>query len=250
MLALASLLSCVAAKPTVQARDATCGINGYDKGTPASFYLSTAPADVTSSGCASLCGTQQGCVSFAYGGGNCLLYAAPVVGNINISPDSPYVFNDLACVSGAVTTGSPSSSSTTPVAATTGDVHASSTGDSQACVATTVTVPGSQLPGSTSTTTVTQTPPAVQVTVATTTTTTLPASTVTQTLPVGTVTQTLPAVTKSATVTQTLPAVTATTTLTLPAVTKSATVTLPAVTSTKTVTVKCAAFGILCATST
>lgn len=283
ILVLAVLLPCLVAKPTVhrrdvispvQATDALCGNNGYDKNNPVSFYVSQNPSDVTSTGCSSLCRRAQGCASFAYGAGYCLLYTAPVVDNLIPNPSSPYAFNDLACVGSADT---PAAGSSSPVV----NVSPIPTipGSSQICDATTVTVSGAQLPGPATTvtlpgTTVTQTLSGVQVTKTTTetpaaltrlatvtlsgsvSTVTLPSGTVTQTLPavMATSTLTLPAVTKSATLT--LPA--ATSTLTLPAVTS--TLTLPAVTSrttisstitnTATVTIRCLALGVLCTTVT
>lgn len=285
ILALAYLLPCLLAKPTalrrdaippVQKRDALCGNNGYDKNNPVAFYVSQNPTDVTSSGCSSLCRRAQGCASFAYGAGYCLLYTAPVVDNLIPSPSSPYVFNDLACVAAVDQSSQPSASASSAVV----NISPIPTSEgAQICEATTVTVSGSQLPGATETVagpgaTVTETLPAVRVTTTTTetqsalirpTTVTLSGSISTLTLPAGTVTQTLPAVT--ATSTLTLPAVTrsttltllaATSTLTLPAVTS--TLTLPAVTSritvsatitnTATVTIRCLGLGLVCSTVT
>ncbi|KAG6365751.1 hypothetical protein INS49_007362 [Diaporthe citri] len=241
------------------------------------FYVSQNPTDVTSSGCSSLCRRAQGCASFAYGVGYCLLYTVPVVDNLITNPSSPYLFNDLACVAAVEPT------SLAAVGTSSAGVNISpvptTPGGAQTCEAATVTVPGPQLPAATTTvtgpgTTVTQTLSAAQVTTTTTetpsaltrvtlvtlsgsvSTLTLPASTVTQTLPAITATSTLtlPAVTRSATLT--LPA--ATSTLTLPAATS--TVTLPAVTSrvtvsatianTATVTIRCLGVNILCSTVT
>lgn len=278
ILALACLLPCLHAKPAahrrdvvspMQPRDALCGNTGYDKNNPVSFYVSQDPTDVTSSGCASLCRRAQGCASFAFGAGYCLLYTAPVVDNLIPNPSSPYLFNDLSCVAAVDTATSSAGVNTSPVPTT--------PGGALTCDATTVTVPGSQLPGATTTvtgpgTTVTQTLSAVQVTTTTTetpsartTTITLSGSVSTLTLPAGTVTQTLPAVT--ATSTLTLPAVTKSTTLTLPAATSTltlpavtSTLTLPAVTSrvtvsatitnTATVTIRCVVGGFICSTVT
>lgn len=279
ILALAHLLPCLLAKPTalrrdaippVQKRDALCGNNGYDKNNPVAFYVSQNPTDVTSSGCSSLCRRAQGCASFAYGAGYCLLYTAPVVDNLIPSPSSPYVFNDLACVAAVDPSSQPSASTSSAVVIS----PIPTSGGAQICEATTVTVSGSQLPGATETVTgpgatVTETLPAVRVTTTTTetrlTTITLSGSVSTLTLPAGTVTQTLPAVT--ATSTLTLPAVTRSTTLTLPAATSTltlpavtSTLTLPAVTSritvsatitnTATVTIRCLGLGLVCSTVT
>ncbi|KAJ0106834.1 hypothetical protein J7T55_014909 [Diaporthe amygdali] len=264
--ALASLLPCLHAKPTahrrdvispVQPRDALCGNNGYDKNNPAAFYVSSNATDVTSTGCASLCRRAQGCASFAYGAGYCLLYTAPVADNLTPNPSSPYVFNDLACIASVI----PTSLSASLSAGVTISPPTASVGGSQTCEAITVTLPGSQLPGATSTitvpgTTVTQTLPAAQVTTTTTATETPSALTklTTVTLPGSVSTLTLPAVTRSTTLT--LPA--ATSTLTLPALTS--TLTLPAVTSrvtvsatitnTATVTIRCVGLGLLCSTAT
>lgn len=276
ILALVYFLPCLLAKPTalrrdaippVQKRDALCGNNGYDKNNPVAFYVSQNPTDVTSSGCSSLCRRAQGCASFAYGAGYCLLYTAPVVDNLIPNPSSPYVFNDLACVAAVDPSSQPSVSTSSAV------VNISplpTSASAQVCEATTVTVSGSQLPG----TTVTETLPAVRVTTTTTetqsaqtrlTTVTLSGSVSTLTLPAGTVTQTLPAIT--ATSTLTLPAVTRSTTLTLPAATSTltlpavtSTLTLPAVTSrvtvsatitnTATVTIRCLGLGLVCSTVT
>lgn len=286
IIALSCLLPCLPAKPTanrrdvvspVQPRDALCGNNGYDKNNPVAFYVSQNPTDVTSSGCASLCRRAQGCASFAYGAGYCLLYTSPVVDNLIPNPSSPYLFNDLACVA-AVDPTSLAAAGTISAGVTISPAPTTPAG-AQTCEAATVTVPGPQLPGSTTTvtqpgTTVTQTLSAVQVTTTTTetpsaftrvTTVTLSGSVSTLTLPAGTVTQTLPAIT--ATSTLTLPAVTRSTTLTLPAATSTltlpavtSTVTLPAVTSrvtvsatitnTATVTIRCLAVNLLCSTVT
>lgn len=283
-LVLAGLLPFIAAKPTalrrdatspVQARDALCGNNGYDKNNPVAFYVSQNPTDVTSSGCASLCRRAQGCSSFAFGAGYCLLYTAPVVDNLIPDPSSPYAFNDLACIAAVVPT------STAAVSTSSAGViispNPTTPGGVLTCEASTVTVSGLQLSGSTTTATglgvtVTQTLSVVQVTTTTTetqsarvTTVTLSGSVSTLTLPAGTVTQTLPAVT--ATSTLTIPAVTRSTTFTLPAATSTltlpavtSTLTLPAVTSkvtvsatitnTATVTIRCLGVNLLCSTVT
>lgn len=288
ILVLAVLLPCLGAKPTanqrdvispVQARDALCGNNGYDKNNPVSFYVSQDPSDVTSTGCSNLCRRAQGCASFAYGAGFCLLYTAPVVDNLIPSPSSPYVFNDLACIGSAGTSAALTSSpavDVSPIPTTPGGSQACDattvtvSGAQQAGVVTTVTVSASQLSGAAKTVTVpgitvTQILPGVQVTTTSTetpsvvtklTTVTLSGSVSTLTLPGGTVTQTLPAVT--ATSTLTLPAVTKSATLTLPAVTS--TLTFPAVTSrttisatitnTATITIRCVGLGLICTTVT
>ncbi|KAF2760459.1 hypothetical protein EJ05DRAFT_508990 [Pseudovirgaria hyperparasitica] len=73
---------------------ATCGTTGYDKQTPAAFLNDTSGNSGTVDTCRALCAKTATCQSFAVGNNQCLLYAAPVAGNLNPA-NSPYAFYDL-----------------------------------------------------------------------------------------------------------------------------------------------------------
>ncbi|TVY71454.1 hypothetical protein LSUE1_G006223 [Lachnellula suecica] len=74
-----------------------CSVKGYDTGVHPAFIanktIATAPA------CKGLCTSYVApkCDSFAFGGGECLLYNVTVAGNVNPSNSSTFTFYDSSC---------------------------------------------------------------------------------------------------------------------------------------------------------
>jgi hypothetical protein len=77
-----------------------CGVTGYDKGTPGSYYSYVVPAYTTFGGCYLQCNDRgsSACKAFAYGNGQCLLYSVSLVNDVSADANSPYTFYDMNCV--------------------------------------------------------------------------------------------------------------------------------------------------------
>ena len=58
------------------ARRATCGVKGYDRGSPQAYYYSTKPVELSEAGCGAVCAADSACNSFAIGSDACLLYTS------------------------------------------------------------------------------------------------------------------------------------------------------------------------------
>jgi len=58
------------------ARRATCGVKGYDRGSPQAYYYSTKPVELSEAGCGAVCAAESACNSFAIGSDACLLYTS------------------------------------------------------------------------------------------------------------------------------------------------------------------------------
>ena len=69
---------------------------GYDRGNPSAYYTSRKTANSNIDVCTALC-LSKGCVSFAVGAGECLLYNAPTTDNVDLDTSSPYLFYDAGC---------------------------------------------------------------------------------------------------------------------------------------------------------
>jgi len=80
----------------ISASSIICGTTGTDKEKPAAY---TGPHASSIQDCLSTCSRSNGCQSVAYDHSSsvCLLYKAPVTGNINAGVSQEYAFYDLGC---------------------------------------------------------------------------------------------------------------------------------------------------------
>ena len=90
--------------PLISERDLTapsivCGVAGTDKEKPAAY---TGPHATSIQDCLAKCRGSNGCQSVAFDASHsvCLLYKAPVAGNINYDTSQAYQFYDLSCPQG------------------------------------------------------------------------------------------------------------------------------------------------------
>lgn len=84
------------ATPTPTPTGPQCGIVGFDNGISPSYFYDGNAADANFASCAAVCATNS-CVSFAFGGGACLLYSESVSSIITPSAGSAYTFFDASC---------------------------------------------------------------------------------------------------------------------------------------------------------